>query len=406
MEFVKGVVSCVVPCFNASNYLPACLESILNQTYPLGLIELCFTDDGSTDDTYTILINFKSKYEKLFYGICIEQHSENRGICAGINTMLPDVHGQYLTWFDSDDLLAKKCIELKVRFLQYHTDYQCVMGVGAVFEKNDINNISSYLGEKFIVTGNQFKNYLFTYNATSSGLNMVYSNALFHVLPEHRLREDVTEQNMYMMPLIASKYKIGHIPDIVYYYRLNPESDSHRIVRKTGQDFRKFYDDIDRLRYYAITDSLLPFEVKSYYYKIQSEISLVNRLNSLDMDLFYQDRNYVDFVVDFFLQNYDIKNLSAGKEIYVWGHSKRQLNLAKILNNYISIKGFIDSNSEDPDLNVICGGNINPEKMYVIITLERHEQIIHLLNQAGYFIGRDCCYPMELVYKMNRIVDR
>ena len=46
-------VSVIIPCFNATKYLPKCFMSLVQQTIGIGQIELIFVDDASTDDGST-----------------------------------------------------------------------------------------------------------------------------------------------------------------------------------------------------------------------------------------------------------------------------------------------------------------------------------------------------------------
>ena len=62
----------------------------------------------------------------------------------------------------------------------------------------------------------------------SAGLNLVYTNELLKVLPEKWLRTDLGEQNWYMMSLLASQVKIGHIGETLYHYRVRSDSASHK----------------------------------------------------------------------------------------------------------------------------------------------------------------------------------
>lgn len=71
----KPKVSVIVPVFNAGNYLETCLESLINQT--LQNIELICVDDGSTDNSISILNKYASidsrikiiKQKQLFAGV-------------------------------------------------------------------------------------------------------------------------------------------------------------------------------------------------------------------------------------------------------------------------------------------------------------------------------------------------
>ena len=48
VKMEKGLVSLIVPCYNAEKYIYNCLDSICKQTYKK--IQIILVDDGSTDN--------------------------------------------------------------------------------------------------------------------------------------------------------------------------------------------------------------------------------------------------------------------------------------------------------------------------------------------------------------------
>lgn len=389
-----GVVSCLIPCYNSEVFIDDCLKSILNQTYKK--IELIFIDDGSNDNTYIILMNFKKLYENKFVNVIICKHTRNKGICAAINTGIRYVHGEYLCWFDSDDILEDKCIEKKVDFLKKNNQYQCVMAKANIF-RDKISNVIGTLGNEEKV-GNIFENYLFQYCSTSSGLNMTYTNVLFPLLPAFGIREDITEQNWYLMLLLAAKVNIGFIDEFLYYYRINDNSDSHKNPVVTGLQYKKFWDQVDRIRFYAINDSLLPFSYKCRAFKLQAENSISDRLYSIDDLQVCEDKEYVNFIAESFLENGNVINSINDRDVYIYGTSSKQKLLSDILGKYIKISGFIDSYCKDMDNNIENAQNIDFKKMYIIIPLQYHKEIIELLMEKEGKNGVDYYYPKEYIY--------
>ena len=64
--YSRGVmikISVVVPVYNGEKYLQECLDSILNQT--LEEIEIICIDDASTDQTSSILQQYKSQQSRI-----------------------------------------------------------------------------------------------------------------------------------------------------------------------------------------------------------------------------------------------------------------------------------------------------------------------------------------------------
>lgn len=56
------LISIVVPIYNVSEYLPECIESILNQTY--SDIEVILVNDGSTDGSGAICEAYDKKIQE------------------------------------------------------------------------------------------------------------------------------------------------------------------------------------------------------------------------------------------------------------------------------------------------------------------------------------------------------
>ncbi|RKJ42362.1 glycosyltransferase family 2 protein, partial [Butyricicoccus sp. 1XD8-22] len=58
-ERVKGLVSVVIPCYNASLFIEDCLNGLLSQIYKN--IEVIIVNDASTDNTMTVVEQWKKK---------------------------------------------------------------------------------------------------------------------------------------------------------------------------------------------------------------------------------------------------------------------------------------------------------------------------------------------------------
>lgn len=55
-------VSVIIPCYNAEEYLSACLESLLRQTIGLDNLDIICVDDASTDQTGRLLDAIAQQY--------------------------------------------------------------------------------------------------------------------------------------------------------------------------------------------------------------------------------------------------------------------------------------------------------------------------------------------------------
>lgn len=92
-------LSVIIPVYNAAPYLRACLDSVLGQT--LREIEVLCVDDGSTDESATILGDYAARDSR------VKVFSQaNAGQGAARNRALGEATGDYVYFMDADDALA------------------------------------------------------------------------------------------------------------------------------------------------------------------------------------------------------------------------------------------------------------------------------------------------------------
>ena len=92
-------VSVIIPIYNVAPYLDATFQSVINQS--LEDIEIIAVNDGSTDDSESIIQKYKQQDPRI-----ISLYQENQGQSVARNTALQHATGQYIYMMDSDDLLA------------------------------------------------------------------------------------------------------------------------------------------------------------------------------------------------------------------------------------------------------------------------------------------------------------
>lgn len=101
------LVSIVIPCYNAAEYVDTCIASVLNQDYEN--IEVIVVDDGSTDNSLAILKNIELNESnvKVFT-------QRNSGACAARNYGIKESVGYYIKFLDSDDFLESGALKAQV----------------------------------------------------------------------------------------------------------------------------------------------------------------------------------------------------------------------------------------------------------------------------------------------------
>jgi len=90
-------VTVLVAVYNASRYLPACLDSLARQT--LHDIQVVCVDDASTDDSLSVLQSYAAVDER-FVVLHLEQ---NQGQAFARNMALQQARGELVCFLDADD---------------------------------------------------------------------------------------------------------------------------------------------------------------------------------------------------------------------------------------------------------------------------------------------------------------
>lgn len=110
---IKGLVSVIVPNYNVEAYIQAFLDGMLAQTYKNW--ELIIVDDKSTDLSPEIVRQYARN--DLRIKLLVRQ-DDNKGACQRRNQGLDAAKGEYVIFFDSDDLIPDDTLEIRVRELQ------------------------------------------------------------------------------------------------------------------------------------------------------------------------------------------------------------------------------------------------------------------------------------------------
>lgn len=110
------LVSVIIPAYNSEKYIFESITSVLNQTY--SNLEIIIVNDGSTDNTCSIIKSFSDT--RIIY---IEQ--ANSGQCSASNNGIRNARGEYIKFFDADDVMNERHIELQIQKMANRTTVIC-----------------------------------------------------------------------------------------------------------------------------------------------------------------------------------------------------------------------------------------------------------------------------------------
>ena len=116
-EYSPGVVSVIVPTYNRAHLIEHALNSVARQTYRP--IELIVVDDGSSDDTASIVGRWSGAYAGNGLDVAFERQN-NAGAPSARNCGLRRCRGEFIQFLDSDDALVAGKLEAQVDALRDH----------------------------------------------------------------------------------------------------------------------------------------------------------------------------------------------------------------------------------------------------------------------------------------------
>lgn len=126
------LVTIGVPAFNNATTIGAAVRSILNQTYTNW--ELIILNDGSTDDSQSVLEQYKDSR------IRIVSDNQNKGLPYRRNQAIQIGTGKYFACMDGDDISFPERIQKQVEYLEEHPDID-LLGTGLLVFDNDGNPV-------------------------------------------------------------------------------------------------------------------------------------------------------------------------------------------------------------------------------------------------------------------------
>lgn len=266
----KVDISIIIPVYNVQEYLPVCLDSVIKQT--IKNKEIIIINDGSTDNCYEILTEYKEKYPEL---IIINQ--KNRGISETRNAGLKAATGEYIAFVDSDDFIEFNMFE-KMYMAAKKENADVVMCDYILY--NEITDKHSYKDtsdkhttEKYKIEGIDKEGHIDKIEALKMFLlndiraylwNKIHKRELFTknniLFPDFKVCEDTPVGFL----LLTGSQKIFSISEPLYYYRQREASLTKIFSIKSMMDM---LDGCYIMRDYLEKDPLL-YEKLIHYYRV------------------------------------------------------------------------------------------------------------------------------------------
>jgi glycosyltransferase involved in cell wall biosynthesis len=123
-------ISIIMPAYNASDFIHEAVDSILAQTFRD--FELIILNDGSTDDTQSIVESYRDERIRLV-------NKANSGVASTLNEGLKLAKGEFIWRHDADDISLPQKLERQIQFMEEHPDFDlCATQIAFMTERGKV----------------------------------------------------------------------------------------------------------------------------------------------------------------------------------------------------------------------------------------------------------------------------
>jgi hypothetical protein len=230
-------VSVILTAYNYADYLPRALDSALAQDYPADRLEVVVVDDGSTDETPTVLEAYAGRVRAI--------RRPNGGLNAATTTGMEVATGELLTFLDADDEWPTDRVRVLVDALRAtpaaglaYGDMEVIDAAGATLAPSfrAVEGINARSGR---VLG-----HLVQFNFISAGSLMVRAELKDRFCP---IPAYAAHQDWWIASQVTREAEVVAIPQVVNRYRqhganANLRAEGERLVKlfETEIPFRRW----------------------------------------------------------------------------------------------------------------------------------------------------------------------
>ena len=155
------MISIVIPLYNKAAVICRTMESVKQQIF--SDFEILIVNDGSTDDSLSVLMDFLSENEAVFKNSVRLIEQENKGVSAARNQGIKEARGEIIAFLDADDEWLPDYLKTIAFLVEKYPECD-IFGTAYSFKMNKkekrialLSALSSKVAESKIVVLDEFK---------------------------------------------------------------------------------------------------------------------------------------------------------------------------------------------------------------------------------------------------------
>lgn len=247
------LVTIILPVLNSSEYLRACLESIISQSHTN--LEVIAMDDFSNDESAKILREYRKNDKR----IRVYRNKKRYGLSVCLNRALKKAKGDFITFMNPNDSMSRQRIKRQVNFLLENPKAVAV-GTQSVF----LNHKNKRIGESDFP-----KEHDIIYKKLPTGSSILFEAVMIdkRMIPKDLLKFSSNSYPFVFIDVFMKLFNYGNIsnlPEFLYFQRKN-------IMNKSYKELETFEHFLEYIK--LLLKSIIFHDYKPSIHSIRSPFS-------------------------------------------------------------------------------------------------------------------------------------
>jgi len=207
--------------YNGEKYFREAIDSILNQTFTD--FEFIIINDDSTDNTSKILNSYHDQRIKIITNL------QNIGLTKSLNIGLQHCHGKYVARLDADDISLPNRLLKQSKFLDENQNIVLIGSLAAIIDsQKKIIETKKKPTDPLVIKFKLLTNNTFLHPSIMFHRKLILQNGGYNEI--FRFAQDYD-----LYSRLSLKYSLANIPEVLIYYRLNPNSITSNLSSRKEQ---------------------------------------------------------------------------------------------------------------------------------------------------------------------------
>ncbi len=280
------LISVIVPVYKVEEYLPRCVESLINQTYKN--LEIILIDDGSPDNCGKICDEYAKKDKRIKV-----IHKENGGVSSARNLGIDKARGEFITFVDSDDYLEMNmyekmmCKQVKdnsdlvfCRYKEVYTNHKIYVKEQSLENFCETKDLSVLLNHSTRVenTGKMYN----TYDYVMCSIWRILFRA--DLLKKYRFNTNIKimEDTVLLTELVMKEdCKISYVDEYLYSYIIRGNSALHQKNNYIIKNNKVLMNEFERI----LTGTSYSHYIEALKFYCYSECAIQKYVQGAEIDL-------------------------------------------------------------------------------------------------------------------------